>query len=146
MAARDRVHDDDPHLVPTTTINISVASQLARSGVSKPTLSIACNPARRERRMDDRDDLAAQIAAYPVPPGQAACWWLGGSGFVLKSPGGTQVYIDPYLSDSVQAIFGQGRAFPTPIAPEQARPDVLIVTHWHEDHLDPGTIPLIARH
>ncbi len=96
--------------------------------------------------MDDTDDLATRIAAYPVPAGQVVCWWLGGSGFVLKSSSGTQVYIDPYLSDSVQAIFGQGRAFPTPIAPDQARPDVLIVTHWHEDHLDPGTIPLIARH
>ncbi|HVC82604.1 MAG TPA: MBL fold metallo-hydrolase [Chloroflexota bacterium] len=96
--------------------------------------------------MDVMADLAARVAAYPVPAGQVACWWLGGSGFVLKNPGGTQVYIDPYLSDSVQAIFGQGRAFPAPIAPEQARPDVLIVTHWHEDHLDPGTIPLIARH
>jgi L-ascorbate metabolism protein UlaG (beta-lactamase superfamily) len=46
----------------------------------------------------------------------------------------------------VRAIFNQGRAVPTPIAPEDARPDVVIVSHWHEDHLDPGTIPLIARH
>jgi L-ascorbate metabolism protein UlaG (beta-lactamase superfamily) len=56
------------------------------------------------------------------------------------------VYIDPYLSDSVRAIFGQGRAVETPIPPEDARPDVVICTHWHEDHLDPGTIPVIARH
>ncbi len=96
--------------------------------------------------MDSEGSLAARIAAYPVPAGQVVCWWLGGSGFVLKSPAGRQVYIDPYLSDSVNAIFGQGRAFPPPLAPEQARPDVLIATHWHEDHLDPGTIPLIAQH
>lgn len=96
--------------------------------------------------MDDQDDLAVRIAAYPVQAAQIACWWLGGSGFVLKSPSGYQVVIDPYLSDSVQAIFGQGRAFPPPIAPDRIQPDIVIVTHWHEDHLDPGTIPVIARH
>lgn len=95
--------------------------------------------------MDDEAGLAATIAATAVQTGQVICWWLGGSGFVLKSPGGTQVYIDPYLSNSVDDIFGQGRAFPSPIAPEEARPDVLISTHWHEDHLDPGTIPTVAR-
>jgi L-ascorbate 6-phosphate lactonase len=95
--------------------------------------------------MDDETTLAARIAETEVAPGQVICWWLGGSGFVLKSPTGAQVYIDPYLSHSVNAIFGQARAFPSPIAPEAARPDVLIATHWHEDHLDPGTIPVLAR-
>jgi L-ascorbate metabolism protein UlaG (beta-lactamase superfamily) len=53
--------------------------------------------------------------------------------------------LDPYLSDVVNEIFGQRRAFPPPLTAEQARPDVLICTHWHEDHLDPGSIPIIAR-
>ena len=46
-------------------------------------------------------------------------WWLGGSGVVLKTPAGTQVYIDPYLSDCVRDIFGIARAFPPPITPEK---------------------------
>ncbi len=96
--------------------------------------------------MDDTTLDPTRIEQYDVPAGHITAWWLGGSGFVFKTTGGTQVLIDPYLSNSVQGIFGMGRAFPPPIEPEQARPDLLIATHWHEDHLDPGTIPIIARH
>ncbi len=74
-----------------------------------------------------------------------SCWWLGGSGFVFKTPSGTILYLDPYLSDSVKGIFGVDRAFSPPILPEFVRTDAVISTHWHEDHLDPGTIPIIAR-
>jgi L-ascorbate 6-phosphate lactonase len=74
-----------------------------------------------------------------------ACWWLGGSGFVFKSAGGAVVYVDPYLSDSVNGIFGVGRLFPPPILPDEVRADAIVSTHWHEDHLDPGTIPAIAK-
>ena len=72
-------------------------------------------------------------------------WWLGGSGFIFKTSAGTQLYVDPYLSDIVNDIFGQPRAFPPPLTADEARPDLLICTHWHEDHLDPGSIPIIAR-
>jgi L-ascorbate metabolism protein UlaG (beta-lactamase superfamily) len=94
----------------------------------------------------DSETLASRIARRVVPPGSLVAWWLGGSGVVLKTPAGTQVYIDPYLSDCVRDIFGIGRAFPPPIAPEEVRADVIISTHWHEDHLDPESIPIIARH
>ena len=83
-------------------------------------------------------ELASRIAQRTVPPGKVAAWWLGGSGFVFKTPAGAQVYVDPYLSDVVNAIFGMARAFPAPLRPEEVRPDVIISTHWHEDHLDPG--------
>lgn len=89
--------------------------------------------------------LASRIAAAQPAPGSVAAWWLGGSGFVFKTPGNRQIWIDPYLSDIVQAMFGIGRAFPPPITPEEAEPDIIISTHWHEDHLDPGSIPEIAR-
>src|SRR5438552_9935605 len=81
-----------------------------------------------------------------VPSGQVIAWWLGGAGFIFKTSAGTQIYVDPYLSDVVNAIFGQARAFPPPILAKHARPDLLICTHWHEDHLDPESIPIIARH
>jgi len=73
-------------------------------------------------------------------------WWLGGNGFVFKTPAGTQLYIDPYFSNCVANIFGIERAFPPPISAEEARPDLLIATHWHEDHLDPEGLPIVARH
>jgi L-ascorbate 6-phosphate lactonase len=89
--------------------------------------------------------LARQIADCRVSPGTLGVWWLGGSGFVFKTAAGRQVWIDPYLSDFVREVFGVGRAFPPPLAPDEAAPDVVISTHWHEDHLDPGFIPALAR-
>lgn len=89
--------------------------------------------------------LAQTIAATQVPAGRVMAWWLGGTGFVFKTPAGTQVYVDPYLTNCVASIFGIERGFPSPIAPEDARPDLLIATHWHEDHLDPEGVPIIAR-
>jgi L-ascorbate 6-phosphate lactonase len=95
--------------------------------------------------MNQKARLSEQIAEKRVATGNVACWWLGGSGFVFKSSQGTIVYVDPYLSNIVKSIFGAERAFPPPIEPEEVRADCIISTHWHEDHLDPGLIPVIAR-
>ena len=90
--------------------------------------------------------LPGMIAEARVPQGSVMAWWLGGSGFVFKTFAGTQIYIDPYLSDCAAAIFGLQRGFPAPVSATEARPDLLISTHWHEDHLDPEGVPIIARH
>src|SRR5438067_13875348 len=89
--------------------------------------------------------LAQTIAAMQVPAGKVMAWWLGGTGFVFKTAAGTQIYVDPYFSNCVAGIFGVERAFPAPISAEEARPDLLIATHWHEDHLDPEGLPIVAR-
>ncbi len=81
-----------------------------------------------------------------VAPDSVMAWWLGGTGFVFKTAAGTQIYVDPYLSNCVSVIFGIERGFPTPIRAEDARPHLVIATHWHEDHLDPESIPIIAAH
>ena len=90
--------------------------------------------------------LAAQISLAHPAPSSVAAWWLGGSGFIFKTSAGRQIWIDPYLSDIVRTMFGVGRAFPPPITPSEAQPDIVISTHWHEDHLDPEAIPSLARH
>jgi L-ascorbate 6-phosphate lactonase len=89
--------------------------------------------------------LADRVADTQPAIGSVAAWWLGGSGFIFKTPAGRQVWIDPYLSNVAQAMFGVGRAFPPPITVAEAMPDIVISTHWHEDHLDPGSIPELAR-
>jgi L-ascorbate metabolism protein UlaG (beta-lactamase superfamily) len=89
--------------------------------------------------------LSQTIMDTSVAEGSVMAWWLGGTGFVFKTPAGTQIYIDPYLSNVVAGIFGVERGFPAPITAEDVRPDLVISTHWHEDHLDPGSIPVIAR-
>jgi L-ascorbate 6-phosphate lactonase len=92
-----------------------------------------------------QNTFSQQIAAAQPAAGHISAWWLGGSGFCFKTAHGTRIFLDPYLSDIVKVIFGAGRAFPPPISAEDVRADVVIATHWHEDHLDPGAIPIIAR-
>lgn len=89
--------------------------------------------------------LAQTIAETRVRPGSVMAWWLGGTGFVFKTSAGTQVYVDPYFSNCVAQIFGVERAAPPTIPVEEAAPDLVIATHWHEDHLDPEGLPLLAR-
>lgn len=89
--------------------------------------------------------VASEIVGTQVPAGQVFAWWLGGTGFVFKTPAGTQIYVDPYFSNCVAQIFGVERAFPPPIAAEEAQPDLVLATHWHEDHLDPEGLPIVAR-
>lgn len=51
--------------------------------------------------------------------------WLGHSGFLMKTPGGTHVAIDPWLNN--------------PLCPDSAKQlpklDVLLLTHGHGDHI-----------
>jgi L-ascorbate 6-phosphate lactonase len=86
------------------------------------------------------------LREFPVPAGALAVWWLGQAGFLLKSPGGVVCALDPYLSDSCAPSAAQGgmdfsRRYPPPLAPtELAGVDLYVVTHSHQDHLDPDTL------
>ena len=77
-------------------------------------------------------------------------WWLGQAGFILSCKG-VRVVIDPYLSDSL-AIKYRGQEFPhqrmmpPPVEPEELRGvDWVFCTHAHSDHMDPGTLPVLAK-
>ncbi len=63
-------------------------------------------------------------------------YWLGGSGFIIKFDNGIAVCIDPYLSDSVERLFGFKRLMPAPISADQLKCDILLISHEHGDHLD----------
>ena len=72
---------------------------------------------------------------------------LGQSGCRLTFPGCT-VYVDPYLSHSVQALDAPDlvRLLPVPMAPaEVIDADWVLVTHDHIDHCDPHTLPTLAK-
>lgn len=86
-----------------------------------------------------------ELANTSVAAGTVHAWWLGGTGFIFKTHAGTTIYVDPYLSNVVAQIFGVERGFPPPITAQEARPDLVISTHWHEDHLDPSALPIIAQ-
>jgi len=87
-----------------------------------------------------------QLRQFRVPDGAITLWWLGQSGFIVKSPGGRMVAIDPYLSNSCKAVgdqfgFNMDRMVPPPITPaELVGIDAYAITHSHQDHLDPETV------
>src|SRR3546814_20562641 len=71
---------------------------------------------------------------------------LGQSGCRLGFQGGT-VYLDPYLSNSVQELDAPdlARLLPIPCRPEQITDaDWVLITHAHIDHCDPHTLPHLA--
>ena len=90
--------------------------------------------------------LGKNLREYIVPRGTVAIAWLGQAGFVLKSPKGVMLAIDPYLSNSCEAIgkaigVNMKRQIAPPLLPKELIPfDALVFTHSHQDHLDPETI------
>ncbi len=77
-------------------------------------------------------------------------YWLGQAGFILDTPT-ARVVVDPYLSDSLAEKY-RGKRFPhrrmmaPPIEAESLKDvDWVLSTHSHTDHLDPGTLPVLAQ-
>jgi L-ascorbate 6-phosphate lactonase len=88
----------------------------------------------------------AALRSHQTPAHAVTLWWLGQAGFLIRSPAGKLVALDPYLSNSCKAIgdqhgFDMDRQIPPPIAPaELAGIDAYLITHSHQDHLDPETL------
>ena len=83
--------------------------------------------------------------------GQPGLYWLGQAGFWFET-GQSRILIDPYLSDSLSKKYAgtknpHTRMMPPPIAVDDLpRPDLVLVTHAHTDHMDPETLgPLSER-
>ena len=93
----------------------------------------------------------AAVRGHQTPPHAVTLWWLGQSSFLIRSPGGKVLALDPYLSNSCKAIgdqigFNMDRQFPPPLAAaELAGIDAYLVTHSHQDHLDPETLAAYRR-
>src|SRR5690348_9927532 len=85
-------------------------------------------------------DLMERVKETRVPAGQVHMYWLYQAGFIFKTSRGTVIIVDPYLSDSVRRLYGGRRAVPAPIQAERVQADAILITHWHEDHLDSDSI------
>jgi L-ascorbate 6-phosphate lactonase len=71
--------------------------------------------------------------------------WLGQAGFRFSTDAGKQVYLDPYLSDACERLFGFKRLSLPALDADDVEADWVILTHEHADHLDPDAVPVIAR-
>jgi L-ascorbate metabolism protein UlaG (beta-lactamase superfamily) len=95
---------------------------------------------------------AALLADIAASAGGTAprLWWLGQSGFLLRTPAAT-VLFDPYLSDSLTRKYERTdkphvRITERVVDPGELRGiDVITSSHAHTDHLDVETLlPLLA--
>jgi L-ascorbate 6-phosphate lactonase len=95
--------------------------------------------------MDDSTAASIEEAfqGLQVAPRTVACVWLGQGGYLFKSPKGVTVMVDPYLSNYAEQAWGMKRVLDPVIDPGRFAPDLLLSSHWHEDHLDP---PLIRQY
>ncbi len=90
-------------------------------------------------------ELIEEILETHPLPGSLAIWWLGQSGFLIKSDGGILV-IDPYLSEHLTRKY-EGTARPhvrmtrAPLRGADLKTvDLVLASHKHSDHLDPETL------
>ncbi len=83
------------------------------------------------------------IRTFAVPRNSVALWWLGQNGYIFKSPEGTLVSVDLYLTDCCEKKYpglDLRRQIPVLIPPSEVNVDVYTCTHSHSDHCDPETI------
>jgi len=86
-----------------------------------------------------------EIREYRVPKNAVALWWLGQNGYIFKTPEGTLISTDLYLTNHCAVAFaGNGinleRRVPVLVQPEEVDVDIYTCTHNHLDHTDPETI------
>ena len=77
--------------------------------------------------------------------GEIALFWLGQAGFLIKNSLGEILALDPYLSDMVERMDGFKRLMMPVMEAEELDADVILVTHYHGDHLDLDSLPAMMR-
>lgn len=94
--------------------------------------------------------LAEELANTRVAENMLAIWSLGQAGVIIKNHVGNMLAIDPYLSDAIERRHPDSefvRRFPPVLPPEAlAICDAILITHFHDDHMDLATLePLAAK-
>jgi L-ascorbate 6-phosphate lactonase len=90
--------------------------------------------------------LLEEIESTTPAAGSLVVWWLGQSGFLIKSRRGS-LAVDPYLSEHLTKKYEATsrphiRMTRAPIRGHELRGvDLVLASHKHSDHLDPGTLP-----
>ncbi len=91
-------------------------------------------------------ELLAEITSSAPCPGSLFVWWLGQSGFLIKSQTGL-LAVDLYLSEHLTKKYESTnrphtRMTRAPIRGHELQGvDLVLASHKHSDHLDPGTLP-----
>ncbi|RWR01013.1 hypothetical protein ED28_16320 [[Pantoea] beijingensis] len=94
--------------------------------------------------------LADELSTTRVPEDSLAIWSLGQAGAIVKNEAGNLLAIDPYLSDAIEKNHPDTefvRRFPPVLSPAALKVcDAVLISHFHDDHMDMGTLePLAAQ-
>lgn len=80
-----------------------------------------------------------------VPQGNAAVFWAGQAGFIVKTDKGKLIAIDIYLSDCCERYFSFKRIMPYILEAHELKFDYVIASHGHYDHFDVDAIPFLMH-
>lgn len=70
-------------------------------------------------------------------------YYAGQAGFIFRSPRGTTIGVDLYLSDCVERFDNMKRLSPKLLNPQELHLDYVVATHWHLDHFDIDAMPFL---
>lgn len=87
--------------------------------------------------------LADEIRSTETDADEIAFWYIGQCGFVFKYAG-CIFMVDPVLNDLTAEDGISRRHYPAPFSPADLKPDFVLCTHGHADHMAPPTIREIA--
>ena len=84
-------------------------------------------------------ELISDVDNCILHEGEAAFWWLGQQGFVLKFTG-VVIYLDPFLTE-----LPERNVPPLLKAKEISHADFILGSHDHGDHIDRCVWPILAK-
>jgi L-ascorbate 6-phosphate lactonase len=111
-------------------------------------------------RIDMADWVVPETRTQPVNRGVAlrtemessiesriAAWWLTQASWMVRFQNGPLVLIDPWWRDLFAGDRWGKLLGEFPLEPEEhPEPDLILCTHWHDDHICPESIPRLAVH
>lgn len=89
------------------------------------------------------ESFASKVLNTNISSGNIGVFFLGQAGFVLKTPAGKLIAVDPYLSDCCNRYFGFKRLMPYILEADELVFDYVVASHAHYDHFDPDSIPTL---
>ena len=85
--------------------------------------------------------MIEKIREIRISKAELGIFWLWQNSYILKSPDGVLIAIDPYLVKHA----GAKHVSEPPMRPEDVQVDYVLCTHDHWDHANPETLELIWK-